>query len=76
MASGDLKRYAPTARHLERLRRAGVVPSSRAATGAAVVLLATLAMALWGREGVNWLAGGLARDLQYPNVDNHRFDHI
>ena len=68
MASDDLRRYPPTARRLERLRQAGLVPSSAALTGAVVLVAATLAVAALGRPTLAFLATMLARDLQQSSV--------
>lgn len=67
--SDEIKRYPPTPRRLERLRRLGVSPASSAVTALAVLLGGTGLLLLSGSWLRRWLQATLAQDLQHGALE-------
>lgn len=67
--NGELKRYPPTWRRLERLREQGAGPADSAVTAAAVILAMTVLAAVCGPALLRWLCAIVSHDLRQVTAD-------
>lgn len=67
--NGELKRYPPTRRRLERLRELGAGPADGAVTAACVIAVATVLAVFCGPPLLRWLCAIVSHDLQQVTAD-------